>query len=78
MSSGQGHAPRVGAQHFKFDAQRPLASGVGHNREFQRGVVQSGNEIIAREIVQQHLHARYGFLKCGKGRRQYLHGGTCA
>jgi len=38
-------------------------------------VLQSGDEFIAGEVMQQHLHARRGFLKRRKRWRQYLHCG---
>ena len=47
MRRAQRHAPRVGAQQFKLDARGLLAGGLDHEREFQGGVLQSGDEFIA-------------------------------
>ena len=74
-ASGHRHAQWVGAQHFKLDACGLVAGGWDHDREFQRGISQSGNEFIAGEVMQQHLDAGHGFLKRGECRRQYLHRG---
>ena len=47
VRSAQRHAPRVGAQQFKLDARGLFACWLRPYREFERGVVQSGDEFIA-------------------------------
>jgi hypothetical protein len=42
MSSSQRHAIRVTAQRFELDACDLLAGGLRHDREFERGISQSG------------------------------------
>ncbi|HEV3211087.1 MAG TPA: hypothetical protein VGY91_12560 [Chthoniobacterales bacterium] len=39
------------------------SSGLDHDREFQRGVSQAGDQFIAREVMQQHLYAWHGFFE---------------
>src|SRR5207247_425864 len=47
MSSSHRYAQRVGAQQFKLDTCGLLAKGLEHDRDIQRGVLQSGDEFIA-------------------------------
>ena len=67
----QRSAPRT-TERFKLDACDLLAGGLEQDREFERGISRSVDEFIERELMQQHLRARYGFLKrCERATETY-------
>src|SRR5207245_1619692 len=69
----QRYAQRVSAQQFKLDTCGLFATGLDHDRDLQRGVLQSGDEFIAGEVMQQHLYAWHSFLKPDERWRQDLY-----